>query len=73
MLFFGMFIGYENLLWYCLRYRTIYVAIKVLRKVGFVRVRYDEGPPVRRFISLTEKGREVAKHAVEILKLAGIV
>ena len=56
-----------------LHYRTIYTAIEVLKEAEFVKERYDEGPPVRRFISLTEKGREAAKYAVEILKLAGIV
>lgn len=56
-----------------LHYRTIYTAIEVLREAGFVRERYDEGPPVRRFISLTEKGMKAAKHAEEILKLAGLV
>jgi len=56
-----------------LHYRTIYTAIEVLKEVGFVRERYDEGPPVRRFISLTERGREAAKHAEEILKLANLI
>ncbi len=54
-----------------LHYRTIYTAISVLKEVGFVRERYDEGPPIRRYVSLTEKGFEAAKYAKEILKLAG--
>ena len=64
-----MRIHYDN----GLHYRTIYTAIEVLKEVGFVRERYDEGPPVRRFISLTERGREAAKYAVEILKLANLL
>ena len=49
-----MRIHYET----CLHYRTIYTAIEVLKEAKFVKERYDEGPPVRRFISLTEKGKE---------------
>ena len=56
-----------------LHYRTIYTAIEVLREASFVKERYDEGPPIRRFISLTEKGKEAAKHAEEILKLANLI
>ena len=64
-----MRIHYDN----GLHYRTIYTAIEVLKEVGFVRERYDAGPPVRRFISLTEKGRRAAEYAVEILKLANLL
>ena len=56
-----------------LHYRTVCTAIEVLKEAGFVRERYDEGPPVRRFISLTEKGKEAARHAEEILKLANLI
>ena len=55
-----------------LHYRIIYTAIEVLKEAKFVKERYDEGPPVRRFISLAEKGKEAAKHAKEILKLANL-
>lgn len=44
-----------------------------MKEAGFVRERYDEGPPVRRFISLTEEGREAARCAEEILKLANFL
>ena len=49
-----MKIHYET----CLHYRTIYTAIEVLKEAKFVKERYDEGPPVRRFISLTEKDKK---------------
>ena len=55
-----------------LHYRTIYIAVEVLKEAGFVKKRYDEGPPVRRFISLTKKGKEAAKHAKEVLRLASL-
>jgi len=46
-----------------LHYRTIYTIVEVLKEAGFVKKHYDEGPSVRRFISLVEKGKEVAEHA----------
>jgi len=54
-----------------LHYRTIYTAIEVLKKAGFIKERYELGPPLRRYVSLTSKGIAAAKHAREILKLAG--
>ncbi len=53
-----------------LHYRTIYTAIEVLKKAGFIKERYEPGPPLRRYVSLTPKGVIAAKHAKEILKLA---
>jgi len=40
-----------------------------LKEAGFVRERYDEGLPDRRFMGLTGEGREIARYAEEILKL----
>jgi len=44
-----------------------------LKEAGFIREHYDEGPPIYRFISLTEKGREAAEYAVENLKSASLI
>ena len=56
---------------YDMRFDTLDRAIRVLLEVGFVNQEVEMGPPPRRFISLTEKGRKAAYHAREILKLAG--
>ena len=54
-------------------YKTIYTAIEVLKQHGFVEENYDPGPPARRLIRLTEKGRQAAQHARELLRLAGMI
>jgi len=51
--------------------KTIYNAIGLLKELGLVKERYDEGPPMRRFISLTEKGRRAAEHARKLLEIVG--
>ena len=56
-----------------LHYRTIYTIVEVLKEAGFVKERYDEELPVRRFISLTEKSKKAAKYAMEILKLTSLL
>ena len=50
---------------------TINRHINLLKELGLVEEEYIEGPPPRRFIRLTEKGKEVAKHAKRILELVG--
>ncbi len=52
-------------------YNTLNRAVSILKEVGFIEERYERGPPVRRFIKLTEKGRRAAQLAKELLELAG--
>jgi len=54
-----------------MNYKTVRNAIAVLKKYGLVNERYEEGPPPRRLISLTEKGRKAAEHAKKLLKIVG--
>ncbi len=54
-----------------IHYKTIYTAIDVLKRAGFIVENYDPGPPLRRLIKLTEKGRKAAEAAKTILELAG--
>jgi len=56
-----------------MNYKTVRNAIEVLKKYGLVNERYEEGPPPRRLISLTEKGRKAAKLAKELLEIVGEV
>ncbi len=56
-----------------LNYRTVMRAVDILKKYGFVEENYDPGPPARRLIKLTEKGRQAAQHAKELLRLAEIL
>ena len=58
--------GIKN--WY-----TLNRHLEILKNIGFIKERYVEGPPMRRFISLTEKGREAAACAKRILELAGVL
>jgi len=54
-----------------LNIQTIYNAIDLLKQLGFISERYVTGPPVKRLIKLTEKGKEAAYHAKRLLELAG--
>lgn len=54
-----------------LNINTIYTAVGLLKEVGFIKEEVREGPPMRRLISLTEKGRRAAECARVILELAG--
>ena len=54
-------------------YNTLSRAVNILKELGLVRERYDEGPPMRRFISLTEKGRRAAEYARKLLEVVGEV
>jgi len=54
-----------------LNVQTIYNAIKLLKNLGLINERYEEGPPPRRLISLTEKGRRAAEHARRLLEIVG--
>ena len=56
-----------------MRYDTLARAVEVLKNVGFLEERIDPGPPARRLVRLTEKGRQAAQHAKELLRLAGIL
>lgn len=55
-----------------MRYDTLARAIEVLKNIGFLEERTDPGPPARRLIKPTEKGRQAAQHAKELLRLAGL-
>ena len=48
---------------------TIYNALKRLKKVDLIAEEREEDFPRRRLISLTEKGRKIAKLLVEIEKI----
>ena len=52
---------------------TLSNAVKSLKELGFVEDEIVEGPPVRRIIRLTERGREAARCARRILELAGLM
>ncbi len=52
---------------------TINRHIQVLKELGFVVESLESGPPVRRIIRLTEKGRKAAVLAKELLELAGLL
>jgi len=52
-----------------MNYKTVRNAIAVLKKYGLINERYEEGPPPRRLISLTEKGRRAAEHARKLLEI----
>ena len=54
-----------------MNYKTVRNAIEVLKKYGLVNERYEEGPPPRRLISLTEKGRKAAEYARKLLEIVG--
>ena len=54
-----------------MNYKTVRNAIEVLKKYGLVNERYEEGPPPRRLISLTEKGRKAAEYARKLLETVG--
>ena len=54
-----------------MNYKTVRNAIEVLKKYGLVNERYEEGPPPRRLINLTEKGRRAAFHAKKLLEIVG--
>ncbi len=56
-----------------MNYRTVQNAVKLLKELGFIEENLDPGPPVRRLIKLTEKGREAAYHAKKLLELAGLI
>lgn len=58
---------------YGFRFDTLSRAINVLKEAGFITERYEEGPPPKRYIKLTEKGREAAACAKRILELAGVL
>jgi len=50
---------------------TLYRYIELGRKLGLIIDRYEKEPPNRRFLSLTEKGRKVAKRLKEIYEIMG--
>jgi len=52
---------------------TINRHIQVLKELGFIEETIESGPPVRRLIKLTEKGRRAARLAKELLELAGMI
>jgi len=54
-----------------MNYKTVRNAVEVLKKYGLINERYEEGPPPRRLISLTEKGRRAAEHAKKLLEIVG--
>ncbi len=54
-----------------MNYKTVRNAIEVLKKYGLINERYEEGPPPKRLISLTEKGREAAEYAKKLLEVIG--
>ncbi|WFO75650.1 hypothetical protein J4526_01850 [Desulfurococcaceae archaeon MEX13E-LK6-19] len=56
-----------------LNYRTVRRAVDLLQKLGFVVEEIEQGPPVRKIIKLTEKGRKAAEHAKALLELAGMI
>ncbi len=56
-----------------INYRTVRNAIKTLKELGFVEETIESGPPVRRLVRLTEKGRKAAYHAKKLLELAGVI
>ncbi len=56
-----------------MNYRTVQNAIKLLKELGFIEENLDPGPPIRRMVKLTEKGREAASHARRLLELAGLI
>lgn len=55
------------------RYETVNRALEVLKEWGFIVEELNRGPPMRRLIQLTDKGREAAKCAKRILELAGLI
>ena len=50
-------------------YNTLSRAVRILKDLGLINERYEEGPPPRRLISLTEKGRRAAEHARKLLEV----
>ena len=54
-----------------MNYKTVRNAVEVLKKYGLINERYEEGPPPRRLISLTEKGRKAAEYARKLLEIVG--
>jgi len=56
-----------------LNYRTVKNAVETLKELGFVNETIESGPPVRRLIRLTKKGREAAVYARKLLELAGLL
>ena len=54
-------------------YNTLSRAVRILKELGLINERFEEGPPPRRLISLTEKGRRAAEHARKLLEIVGEV
>mgnify|MGYP000265222501 FL=1 len=54
-----------------MNYKTVRNAVELLKKVRFIEERYDPGPPIKRLVKLTERGRRAAEAARVILELAG--
>ena len=54
-------------------YYTINRHLDILKELGFIEEEVDVGPPARRLIKLTERGRQAAQHARELLRLAGLL
>ena len=54
-------------------YKTIYTAINVLKELDLLKETIDPGPPMKRLIKLTEKGKQAADHARELLKISGLL
>ena len=52
-------------------YNTLSRAVRILKELGLINERFEEGPPPRRLISLTEKGRRAAEHARKLLEIVG--
>jgi len=53
-----------------INYKTVRHAVELLKKLGFIIERYDPGPPIKRLVRLTERGRKAAEAAKVILELA---
>lgn len=45
---------------------TMRSAVEVLLEIGLIQQKIEKGPPPRRLISLTEKGRKVAEELEKI-------
>ena len=52
-----------------INYKTVRTAIPTLKELGLIEEKVEGGPPYRRLIKLTEKGRKAAEYAKKLLEV----